>query len=645
MRHLFLIAFLIYSQAFGATDRVLNTTSILFKEPGSGANTISVTAPASFSSNYQLTLPTAVGISGQVIATNASGALSWITAALAASADVTGPATSVSGSMAVFNDTTGKKLSQYSPTSGGILFGTSSGAVSESASSLSWDSSTSRLQVGGGANTLTINGSTSGSNLTVSSQGGSNTYEVGIHRHNASTNPGIYLARSRGSEASPSIVQSGDLLGVMDGLGFDGTDYEIGAQIDYVVDGTPGSNDMPGAILFKTTPDGSATPATAAVISNDKTLNLYGTLKTALTVSGIVTTGTSGIISSISAVPVSYGGTGSTSFTANSLITGNGQTAFNSVAVGTSGTVLTSNGISWYAASVAGTGDVVGPASAVSGALSYYGDTTGKVIKSLTAVGTSGQYLKSEGSSTTPVWTNLLNGVVNIVTKTTTYTATTADDIITVSTGSAWTLTLYAASGNAGRVLRIKKTSSDLNALTIDGNASETIDGSTTTTINTQYEELAIVCDGSNWHILSRTYPQAWVAYTPTFAGFGTPTSVNVFSRRVGDSLQLRGTLSTGTVTATIASITLGYNGTNANVSLDTGKVASGITHIGQWASGTTTNNYQDNVLVDASETGVIKFGYQNATQAGLTALAGNVAFGNSQGISFFATIPISGWK
>lgn len=115
------------------------------------------------------------------------------------------------------------------------------------------------------------------------------------------------------------------------------------------------------------------------------------------------------------------------------------------------------------------------------------------------------------------------------VSKTTTYTATTSDVIIYVSTsGGNWTLTLYAASGNAGRRLKIIKTTSDTNTLTVDGNASETINGSTTTTVNTQYEVLELVCDGSNWFIDNRKANTAPVSYTPTVVGYGagsgTPT-------------------------------------------------------------------------------------------------------------------------
>lgn len=91
-----------------------------------------------------------------------------------------------------------------------------------------------------------------------------------------------------------------------------------------------------------------------------------------------------------------------------------------------------------------------------------------------------------------------------ITSKTTTYTAVVADSRIMVTTASAWTLTLFAASGNAGKILTIKKTSSDANALTIDGNGSETIDGATTIKIWNQNESVSIICDGSNWHVIER---------------------------------------------------------------------------------------------------------------------------------------------
>jgi len=48
-----------------------------------------------------------------------------------------------------------------------------------------------------------------------------------------------------------------------------------------------------------------------------------------------------------------------------------------------------------------------------------------------------------------------------------------------------------------------------------------------------------------------------WQSYTPTFNGFGTPTSVDMYYRRIGDSVQIYGRFAVGTPTAVEARIGL----------------------------------------------------------------------------------------
>jgi hypothetical protein len=84
--------------------------------------------------------------------------------------------------------------------------------------------------------------------------------------------------------------------------------------------------------------------------------------------------------------------------------------------------------------------------------------------------------------------------------RTTTYTATTSDYLIDCTTGT-FTVTLFAASGNAGRILIIKN--SGTGTITVDGNGAETIDGATTQTLSTQWSRITIMCDGTNWKIIS----------------------------------------------------------------------------------------------------------------------------------------------
>ena len=59
-------------------------------------------------------------------------------------------------------------------------------------------------------------------------------------------------------------------------------------------------------------------------------------------------------------LPVSKGGTGAATLTANNVLLGNGTSALQVVAPGTTGNVLTSNGTTWTSAAAAGGGFAAG---------------------------------------------------------------------------------------------------------------------------------------------------------------------------------------------------------------------------------------------------------------------------------------------
>lgn len=65
-------------------------------------------------------------------------------------------------------------------------------------------------------------------------------------------------AKARGTQAAPTIVNQGDLLGIHEFWGYDGSNYRVGASIGALVDQTPGANDLPTALIFGTSADGSA---------------------------------------------------------------------------------------------------------------------------------------------------------------------------------------------------------------------------------------------------------------------------------------------------------------------------------------------------------------------------------------------------
>lgn len=67
---------------------------------------------------------------------------------------------------------------------------------------------------------------------------------------------------------SHAIVENADDLMVIDAQGSDGTSYISAARIFVEVDGTPGTNDVPGRLIFMTTLDGESSPTERMRIDN-----------------------------------------------------------------------------------------------------------------------------------------------------------------------------------------------------------------------------------------------------------------------------------------------------------------------------------------------------------------------------------------
>ena len=74
-----------------------------------------------------------------------------------------------------------------------------------------------------------------------------------VNNQNSTGQAALYFSKSRGtSVGSNTILQNGDPFGSLIFCGSDGTDMTpIGASIVAEVNGTPGSNDMPGRLVFK----------------------------------------------------------------------------------------------------------------------------------------------------------------------------------------------------------------------------------------------------------------------------------------------------------------------------------------------------------------------------------------------------------
>ncbi len=87
----------------------------------------------------------------------------------------------------------------------------------------------------------------------------------------ANANPAIFeFAKNRAG----AIVNSGDVAGQIRFSAFDGTNYLRLADIYASVGGTPGTNDMPGDLVFSTTADGASSPTERMRINSLGNINI-----------------------------------------------------------------------------------------------------------------------------------------------------------------------------------------------------------------------------------------------------------------------------------------------------------------------------------------------------------------------------------
>ena len=109
---------------------------------------------------------------------------------------------------------------------------------------------TSGRAVGGGTQSLAQIETTSENGLSFVAHRGTNT-----------SGSILVLGKSRGTAVGSSTIVDGDELGALRFAGADGTDVQSrAASIAAFVDGTPGSNDMPGRLVFSTTADSASSP-------------------------------------------------------------------------------------------------------------------------------------------------------------------------------------------------------------------------------------------------------------------------------------------------------------------------------------------------------------------------------------------------
>ena len=136
--------------------------------------------------------------------------------------------------------------------------------------------SSGRLLVGT-SNTVSI----AGSSGFIQQHGNKSTCNIALAGYaNNLGGPILAFGASRSTTVGTAgvIVNSGDILGDIRFAGDDGTDINTtAASIRSEVDGTPGSNDMPGRLVFATAAAGASSPTERVRVSSNGRFSAFGT--------------------------------------------------------------------------------------------------------------------------------------------------------------------------------------------------------------------------------------------------------------------------------------------------------------------------------------------------------------------------------
>lgn len=132
-----------------------------------------------------------------------------------------------------------------------------------------------------------------------------------------------------------------------------------------------------------------------------------------------------------------------------------------------------------------------------------YNNSTGVISLNATNVANALGYTPYDAANPAGYITGGGSSSLNIRTITATAAPAANDYTLLCNAASgAITVNLPAAASSAKRVLSIKKIDATANAVTIDPNGAELIDGAATMAITTQWQAMTIHCDGTAWFLI-----------------------------------------------------------------------------------------------------------------------------------------------
>ena len=220
--------------------------------------------------------------------------------------------------------------------------------------------------------------------------------------------------------------------------------------------------------------------------------------------------------------------------------------------------------------------------------------------------------------------------VSTIQSKTTTYQVLITDDVILAdASAGSFTVTLPAVATSTGKRFRIINLTNDLSKLvTISPNLK-----GASRALNTRYEAIEVMSDGSIYHVLTHDCDTDWDSYVPAITQLGTVSGISFFSRRIGDSYQVMGKFTTGPSGLGATEVRIPFR---ANITSDSTKLPATTQTCGIFESANGgANNYV--LLVEPSVT------YFTYARGNLTKAVGT-AINVSEEEHIFGTVPIANW-
>jgi hypothetical protein len=389
--------------------------------------------------------------------------------------------TDVSGTLPVANGGSGTSTAF---TQGSVLFAGASGVYSQNNSKFFWNNTDFRLGLNTASPTtvLTILSPTqtalppgvlpSGTDIHIV---GANNAETRITQDSFGTgNYPVYTGRAaRGTAASPTALQSGDILTQYTGRGYGATGYNSAstgvfefiaaenfsdtAQGTYASVRLTATGGASPAEVFRIGPIGqvgvggsnygtanqlltsngiNAAPSWQSGISVTTITASSTVTLTALTASKVVFTDASDNLTSTGTVATDQGGTGLTSYTAGDLPYYATGTALSKLGIGANDTILTSTGSApqWSTASTISVGTATNIAGGAGGSVPYQSASSTTTFLSIGAANT---VMTSSGSA--PQWVTSLTGLTGVSSSSITNTSLTATRVVFSTTGGAQT--------------------------------------------------------------------------------------------------------------------------------------------------------------------------------------------------------------